>query len=58
MTNIKKRERASTNASLMSMVQRFSDITIKVGGLWAVSWVSRQSFLYMHILMGLIGLVV
>ncbi|MGS6242646.1 hypothetical protein, partial [Enterobacter hormaechei] len=30
MTNIKKRERASTNASLMSMVQRFSDITIKV----------------------------
>ncbi|MDA6255130.1 hypothetical protein OSK51_30875, partial [Escherichia coli] len=28
MTNLKKRERARTNASLISMVQRFSDITI------------------------------
>ncbi|MDU2784934.1 MAG: hypothetical protein E7C07_15630, partial [Enterobacter sp.] len=26
MTNLKKRERARTNASLISMVQRFSDI--------------------------------
>ncbi|MGQ7091683.1 hypothetical protein ACUOBA_23350, partial [Escherichia coli] len=25
MTNLKKRERAKTNASLISMVQRFSD---------------------------------
>ncbi|MDU4268951.1 MAG: hypothetical protein E7I34_23720, partial [Enterobacter hormaechei] len=40
MTNLKKRERARTNASLISMVQRFSDITIMVGGLWAVCWVS------------------
>jgi len=40
------------------MVQRFSDITIMVGGLWAVCWVSGQSFLYMHLLMALIALVV
>ena len=58
MTNLKKRERARTNASLISMVQRFSDITIMVGGLWAVCWVSGQSFLYMHLLMALIALVV
>ncbi|TPD00324.1 undecaprenyl-phosphate glucose phosphotransferase, partial [Escherichia coli] len=57
MTNLKKRERARTNASLISMVQRFSDITIMVGGLWAVCWISGQSFLYMHLLMTLIALV-
>ncbi|MDI5424759.1 hypothetical protein MJM99_30925, partial [Salmonella enterica subsp. enterica serovar Kentucky] len=34
MKNLKKRERAKTNASLISMVQRFSDITIMFGGLW------------------------
>lgn len=28
MTNLKKRERAKTNASLISMVQRFSDIKL------------------------------
>ncbi|HHS6195291.1 TPA: hypothetical protein ACTNZ8_003848, partial [Escherichia coli] len=33
MTNLKKRERAKTNASLISMVQRFSDITIMFAGL-------------------------
>ncbi|MQK61097.1 spore coat protein CotS, partial [Escherichia coli] len=36
MTTLKKRERAKTNASLISMVQRFSDITIMLGGLWVV----------------------
>ena len=33
MTNLKKRERARTNASLISMVQRFSDITIMAGAI-------------------------
>ena len=58
MTNLKKRERAKTNASLISMVQRFSDITIMFGGLWVVCQVSGLSFLYMHLLMALIALVV
>jgi putative colanic acid biosynthesis UDP-glucose lipid carrier transferase len=58
MTNLKKRERAKTNASLISMVQRFSDITIMFGGLWVVCKLSGQSFLYMHLLMALIALVV
>ncbi|WP_456071917.1 undecaprenyl-phosphate glucose phosphotransferase, partial [Enterobacter quasiroggenkampii] len=58
MTNLKKRERARTNASLISMVQRFSDITIMVGGLWAVCRISGLPFLYMHLLMALIALVV
>lgn len=58
MTNLKKRERAKTNASLISMVQRFSDITIMFGGLWLVCEVSGRPFLYMHLLVALITLVV
>ncbi|ENK0223996.1 undecaprenyl-phosphate glucose phosphotransferase [Escherichia coli] len=58
MTNLKKRERAKTNASLISMVQRFSDITIMFAGLWLVCEVSGLSFLYMHLLVALITLVV
>ncbi|CBG88932.1 undecaprenyl-phosphate glucose phosphotransferase [Citrobacter rodentium] len=58
MTNLKKRERAKTNASLISMVQRFSDITIMFGGLWLVCEVSGLPFLYMHLLVALITLVV
>ena len=58
MTNLRKRERARTNASLISMVQRFSDITIMVGGLWVVCRISGQPFFYMHLLMALIALVV
>ncbi len=54
MTNLKKRERAKTNASLISMVQRFSDITIMFAGLWLVCEVSGLSFLYMHLLVALI----
>ena len=53
MTNLKKRERAKTNASLISMVQRFSDITIMFAGLWLVCEVSGLSFLYMHLLVAL-----
>ncbi|SQB29162.1 putative UDP-glucose lipid carrier transferase [Citrobacter koseri] len=52
MTNLKKRERAKTNASLISMVQRFSDITIMFGGLWVVCKLSGLPFLYMHLLGG------
>jgi putative colanic acid biosynthesis UDP-glucose lipid carrier transferase len=40
------------------MVQRFSDITIMVGGLWVVCRISGQPFFYMHLLMALIALVV
>lgn len=58
MTNLKKRERAKTNASLISMVQRFSDITIMFGGLWVVCKLSGLPFLYMHLLVALITLVV
>lgn len=58
MTNLKKRERAKTNASLISMVQRFSDITIMFGGLWFICEVSGLPFLYMHLLVALITLVV
>lgn len=58
MVNLKKRERAKTNASLISMVQRFSDITIMFGGLWFVCFVSGLPFLYMHLLVALITLVV
>lgn len=58
MTNLKKRERAKTNASLISMVQRFSDITIMFGGLWFICEVSGLPFLYMHLLVVLITLVV
>ncbi|VDZ74224.1 putative colanic biosynthesis UDP-glucose lipid carrier transferase [Atlantibacter hermannii] len=58
MTTLKKRERAKTNASLISMVQRFSDITIMFGGLWIICKIKDLPFLYMHLLMALLTLVV
>ncbi len=58
MTNLKKRELPKTNASLISMVQRFSDITIMFIGLWVVCKVNALPFLYMHLLMALLTLVV
>ena len=58
MTTLKKRERAKTNASLISMVQRFSDITIMLGGLWLVCQAVALPFLYLHLLMALVTLVV
>lgn len=58
MTNLKKRERAKTNASLISMVQRFSDITILFGGLWVVCKANALPFFYLHLLMALMALVV
>ncbi|WP_231692253.1 hypothetical protein, partial [Cronobacter dublinensis] len=44
MTNLKKRERAKTNASLISLVQRFSDITIMFVGLWVVCRINELPF--------------
>ncbi|WP_312213164.1 undecaprenyl-phosphate glucose phosphotransferase [Pseudescherichia sp.] len=58
MTNLKKRERAKTNASLISMVQRFSDITILFGGLWVICKAYALPFFYLHLLMALMALVV
>ncbi|EJC1152421.1 undecaprenyl-phosphate glucose phosphotransferase [Cronobacter sakazakii] len=58
MTNLKKRERAKTNASLISLVQRFSDITIMFVGLWVVCRINELPFFYMHLLMALTTLVV
>ncbi|MGL4726218.1 MAG: undecaprenyl-phosphate glucose phosphotransferase [Scandinavium sp.] len=58
MTTLRKRERAKTNASLISMVQRFSDITIMVSGLWVVCKGAGLPFTYTHQLMVLITLVV
>ncbi|MBU4682996.1 undecaprenyl-phosphate glucose phosphotransferase [Cedecea davisae] len=58
MTNLKKRELPKTNASLISMVQRFSDISIMFVGLWTICKVNGLPFLYMHLLMALLTLVV
>lgn len=58
MTTLKKRERAKTNASLISMVQRFSDIAIMFGGLWVVCKGAALPFSYLHLMMALIALVV
>lgn len=58
MTNLKMRELSKTNASLISLVQRFSDITIMFGGLWMVCKVNALPFTYMHLLMALLTLVV
>ncbi|WP_330982381.1 MULTISPECIES: undecaprenyl-phosphate glucose phosphotransferase [Enterobacterales] len=58
MTTLRKRERAKTNASLISMVQRFSDITIMVSALWVVCKGAGLPFSYTHQLMVLITLVV
>jgi len=58
MTTLTKRERAKTNASLISMVQRFSDITIMFGGLWVVCKGAELPFVYLHLLMALLTLVV
>ncbi|NIF31108.1 undecaprenyl-phosphate glucose phosphotransferase [Enterobacter sp. Cy-643] len=58
MTNLKKRELPKTNASLISMVQRFSDISIMFAGLWMVCKANALPFLYMHLLMALLTLVV
>jgi putative colanic acid biosynthesis UDP-glucose lipid carrier transferase len=58
MTTLKKRERSKTNASLISMVQRFSDISIMFVGLWLVCRINALPFFYVYLLMALMTLVV
>jgi len=58
MTTLTKRKRAKTNASLISMVQRFSDITIMFGVLWVICKLWALPFFYIYLLMALITLVV
>ncbi|WP_123334999.1 undecaprenyl-phosphate glucose phosphotransferase [Erwinia sp. JUb26] len=58
MTILHHRTRSNANASLISMVQRFSDISIIFLGLYVVSFVNGRSFDYKHLLIALMVLVV
>ncbi|MDJ1652720.1 undecaprenyl-phosphate glucose phosphotransferase [Raoultella sp. Ech2A] len=58
MTILHHRTRSNANASLISMVQRFSDISIIFLGLYVVSWINNRDFDYKHILIALMVLVV
>lgn len=58
MTHLKKHEHTRTSASLVSMVQRSSDITVMFGGLWVICKLSGLPLLHMHLLVALIMLVV
>lgn len=52
-------ERMNQNQCIVNpCVQYFSDISIMFGGLWFICEVSKLSFLYMHLLVALITLVV
>lgn len=58
MTNLYHRARSNANASLISMVQRFSDIIVIFFGLYLVSFCNGQVFADKHLLISLTGLVV
>ncbi|WP_159870271.1 MULTISPECIES: undecaprenyl-phosphate glucose phosphotransferase [unclassified Raoultella] len=58
MTILHHRTRSNANASLISMVQRFSDISIIFLGLYVVAWINNSDFDYKHILIALMVLVV
>ena len=58
MTNLYHRARSNANASLISMVQRFSDIIIIFLGLYLVSFFNGESFTDKQVLISLTGLVV
>lgn len=58
MTTFSHRARANANASLISMVQRFSDITIIFLGLYLVCILNNLIFSYQHILISLAVLVI
>ncbi|MEJ4044850.1 undecaprenyl-phosphate glucose phosphotransferase [Erwinia sp. SLM-02] len=58
MTILHHRTRSNANASLISMVQRFSDISIIFLGLYAVALFNYRTFDYKHVLIALIVLVV
>ncbi|MBA7847940.1 undecaprenyl-phosphate glucose phosphotransferase [Klebsiella sp. RHBSTW-00465] len=58
MTTFSHRTRANTNASLISIVQRFSDILIIFVGLYFICILNQLPFIYMHGLIGLAVLVI
>ncbi|MCI1030792.1 undecaprenyl-phosphate glucose phosphotransferase [Raoultella terrigena] len=58
MTTFTHRARSNANASLISMVQRFSDIAIIFFGLNLVSYITNVEFNSTHLLIALIVLVV
>lgn len=58
MTILHHRTRSNANASLISMVQRFSDISIIFLGLYVVAWLNNKDFDYKYILIALMVLVI
>lgn len=58
MTLLQHRTRSNANASLISMVQRFSDISIIFAGAYLSCWWSNSLFKYEHLLISLVVLVV
>lgn len=58
MTTFTHRARSNANASLISMVQRFSDIAIIFFGLNLVSYITDIEFNSTHLLIALVVLVV
>ena len=58
MTTFTHRARSNANASLISMVQRFSDIAIIFFGLNLVSYITNVEFNSTHLLIALVVLVV
>lgn len=57
MPILQHRSRSKANASLISMMQRFSDIFTIFSGLYLVSYIDGQDFNYFHVLMALTALV-
>ncbi|MCP6440587.1 undecaprenyl-phosphate glucose phosphotransferase, partial [Klebsiella pneumoniae] len=58
MTTYSHRIRVNANASIISMVQRFSDIAIIFLGLYLSSLINKVNFGYNQVLMFLLALVV
>ncbi|HGY1288706.1 TPA: undecaprenyl-phosphate glucose phosphotransferase [Raoultella ornithinolytica] len=58
MTLLQHRTRSNANASLISMVQRFSDIGIIFIGAYLSCWLDNTSIEYEHLLISLVVLVV
>ncbi len=58
MSTFNHRNRSNTNASLISMAQRFSDVIIIFLGLYLVCIINSINFDYHHILMPLLALAI
>ncbi|HCH7883648.1 undecaprenyl-phosphate glucose phosphotransferase [Raoultella ornithinolytica] len=58
MPILQHRSRSKANASLISMMQRFSDIFTIFFGLYIVSYLDSEKFSYFHMLMALTALVI